>query len=160
MEITPHTKGGPVTRPIILDAGPLGKIAHPKPNPLIADWFKLIVGSGVEIYLSEVADYEVRRSFLLNRLDRSVERLNELKEELTYLPLTTAQMLKAAELWAMAWKSGQPTADPKELDCDVILAAQALSVNAIVATENTKHLKRFVDAKHWNDINALGSDSI
>jgi predicted nucleic acid-binding protein len=149
-----------VNRPIILDAGPLGKIAHPKPNPQIAEWFKLIVGSGVEIYVSEVADYEVRRSLLLKRLERSVERLDELKEELTYLPLTTVQMLKAAELWAMAWKSGQPTADPKELDCDVILAAQALSVNAIVATENIGHLARFVDAKHWNDISAEGSDSI
>lgn len=148
-----------MNRPIVLDAGPLGKIAHPKPNPQIAEWFKLIVGSGVEIYLSEVADYEVRRSLLLNRLERSVERLDELKEELTYLPLTTAQMLKAAELWAMAWKSGQPTADPKELDCDVILAAQALSVdaNAIVATENVKHLARFVDARHWKDIGLSGS---
>ena len=160
MEITHRRKVVLVNRPIILDAGPLGKIAHPKPNPQVAEWFKLIVGSGVEIYVSEVADYEVRRSLLLRGLDRSVERLDELKEELTYLPLTTAQMLKAAELWAMAWKSGQPTADPKELDCDVILAAQALSVNAIVATENIKHLERFVDAKHWNDIDALASDSI
>jgi predicted nucleic acid-binding protein len=160
MEILHHKRAAPVNRSIILDAGPLGKIAHPKPNPQVAEWFKLIVGSGVDIYVSEVADYEVRRSLLLRGLDRSVERLDELKEELTYLPLTTAQMLKAAELWAMAWRSGQPTADPKELDCDVILAAQVLSVNAIVATENIKHLERFVDAKHWNDINPLGSDSI
>ncbi len=141
-------------RPIILDAGPLGRIAHPKPNPQIAEWYKLMVGSGVEIIVAEVADYEVRRSFLLKRLERSVERLDELKQELTYLPLTTAHMLKAAELWAMAWQAGQPTADPKELDCDVILAAQALSllVEAIVATENVKHLARFVDARDWKDI--------
>jgi hypothetical protein len=77
----------------------------------------------------------------------------------TYLPLTTSQMLKA-DMWAMARKVGQPTADPKELDCDVILAAQALSVNAIVATENIGHLARFVDARHWKDIGAEGSDSI
>lgn len=160
MKITHHRKVALVNRPIILDAGPLGKIAHPKPNPQIAEWFKLIVGSGVEIYVSEVADYEVRRSLLLKGLERSVERLDELKDELTYLPLTTAQMLKAASIWAMAWKSGQPTADPKELDCDVILAAQALSVNAIVATENIKHLERFVDARHWKDISAEGADSI
>lgn len=148
-----------MNRPIILDAGPLGKIAHPKPNLQIAEWFKLIVSSGGEIYVSEVADYEVRRSLLLNRLKKSVERLDELKEELTYLPLTTDQMLKAAELWAMAWESGYPTADPKELDCDVILAAQALSVdaNAIVATENVKHLSRFVDARHWKDISLGGN---
>ena len=31
-------------------------------------------------------------------------------------------MLRAAELWAQARRRGRPTADPKELDCDVILA--------------------------------------
>lgn len=140
--------------PIFLDAGPLGMIAHPKPNPQIAEWFKLIAGSGCEIIVAEVADYEVRRNLLLEQLERSVGRLDELKQELTYLPLTTAQMMKAAELWADSRKKGQPTCDPKELDCDVILAAQALSVSvkAIVATDNIGHLVRFVDARHWNDI--------
>lgn len=61
-------------------------------------------------------------------------------------------ILKAAELWAQARKAGQPTADPKELDCDVILAAQALEVNAVVVSENIGHLSRFVEAKHWKDL--------
>lgn len=150
-----------MNRPIILDAGPLGMIAHPRPNPQIAEWYKRIVGSGVEIIVAEVADYEVRRSLLLRGLELSVERLDELKQELTYWPLTTAQMLRAAELWADSRKKGQPTSDPKELDCDVILAAQALSANAnaIVATDNIKHLARFLDARHWQDISAEGSDS-
>jgi predicted nucleic acid-binding protein len=159
MEIALHRRVPLVSRPIILDADPLGKIAHPKPNPQIAEWYKLIVSSGVEIIVAEVADYEVRRSLVLARLERSVERLDELKQELTYLPLTTAQMLNAAGLWAMARRVGQPTCDPKELDCDVILAAQALSVNAIVATENIGHLERFVDARHWKDIRGEGLDS-
>lgn len=145
-----------MNKPIILDAGPLGMIAHPKPNPEIAEWFKRMVGTGVKIIVAEVADYEVRRSFLLEGLGPSVERLDELKQELTYLPLTTAQILGAAELWADSRKKGQPTCDPKELDCDVILAAQALSVSvtAIVATDNIGHLGRFVDARHWKDISA------
>ncbi|MEK6301473.1 MAG: PIN domain-containing protein [Acidobacteriota bacterium] len=145
-----------MNKPVILDAGPLGMIAHPRPNPQIAGWYKGIVGSGVEVMVPEVADYEVRRSFLLRGLEKALARLDELKQELTYLPLTTPQMLKAAELWADSWRKGQPTCDPKELDCDVILAAQALSVSvkAIVATDNIKHLARFVDARHWNDISA------
>ena len=49
-----------------------------------------------------------------------------------------------------------PTADPKELDCNVILAAQALEVEGIVATANIGHLSWFVTAKHWYDINANG----
>ena len=61
-------------------------------------------------------------------------------------------MLKAAELWAQARNQGRPTADMKALDCDVILAAQALAVNGIVATENVGHLSLFVEAKDWREI--------
>jgi len=38
------------------------------------------------------------------------------------------------------------------LDSDVILAAQALTENGIVATENVAHLSLFVEAKDWRDI--------
>jgi hypothetical protein len=34
----------------------------------------------------------------------------------------------------------------------VILAAQALEVNGIVATDNVNHLARFVTARTWRDI--------
>lgn len=61
-------------------------------------------------------------------------------------------MLRAADLWAQARRNGLPTADPKALDCDVILAAQALAVNGMVATENVGHLSRFVNAKSWREI--------
>lgn len=47
-----------------------------------------------------------------------------------------------------------PTADDKELDGDVILAAQAEQADALVATENVGHLSRFVDAQAWRDISA------
>jgi predicted nucleic acid-binding protein len=102
--------------------------------------------------IPEIADYEVRRNLLLAGLTKSVTRLDQLKNVLIYRPITTAIMLKAAELWAEARKLGKPTADLKELDGDVILAAQALQVDAIVATENVSHLSLFVEAKHWKDI--------
>jgi predicted nucleic acid-binding protein len=81
-----------------------------------------------------------------------VQRLDQLKAALTYLPLTTTTMLRAAELWADARRRGTPTADPKELDGDVILAAQALQVGGLVVTENVGHLARFVEAKGWREI--------
>ena len=61
-------------------------------------------------------------------------------------------MLKAAELWAEARKRGKPTADVHALDGDVILAAQALQIQAVVATENIGHLSFFVDAQYWKEI--------
>lgn len=136
----------------MLDAGPLGRIAHPRPNPKILDWLTHLLDANAVIIIPEIADYEVRRSLLLANLTKSVSRLDQLKEVLNYQPLSTAIMLKAAELWAQARKRGRPTADPKELDGDVILAAQALEANAVVATENVGHLALFTAAKHWKDI--------
>jgi len=63
-------------------------------------------------------------------------------------------MRRAAELWALARGSGQPTASDHALDGDVILAAQALSLNTpvVVATGNPSHLTRFVPAELWSNI--------
>ncbi|WP_343217810.1 hypothetical protein [Halotia branconii] len=66
-------------------------------------------------------------------------------------------MLLAAELWAEARKTGQPTADAKALDGDVILSAQARLLGSkvaevIVATTNVAHLARFITASDWQSI--------
>lgn len=112
---------------------------------------------GCRIILPEIADYEVRRELIrVNKLS-GIRRLNELKVTLEYLPLTTAMMLQAAEFWAEARRRGIPTADPKALDGDVILAAQATVIEAdgetvVVATTNVGHLCRFVDTREWRDI--------
>ncbi len=139
-------------KPILLDAGPLGRIAHPRRSPEISKWYRQMLAAGREVLISEVADYEVRREFLFRSLTPSLARLDALQRVHIYLPISTATMRKAAELWAEARKAGQPTADPKEVDFDVLLAAQALEVGAIVVTGNICHLARFVEARHWQDI--------
>lgn len=139
-------------KPIALDSGPLGALAHPRPNLDIAAWLDGILAAGVVVYLPEIIDYEVRRGLLAAHMVRSIRRLDQLKDVLTYLPLTTAIMLEAAQLWAEARQRGQSVADPKELDGDVILAAQARQVGAVVATENVGHLGLFVEAKSWRAI--------
>jgi len=141
-----------VNKAIILDAGPLGKLAHPRPHPAIVQWLDQHLASDVPVFLPEIADYEVRRNLLLEGLTKSIAWLDQLKLALDYLPLDTQTMLRAAELWAEARKRGCPTADPKELDCDVILAAQAELVGAVVATENVGHLALFVEAREWREI--------
>jgi hypothetical protein len=55
-------------------------------------------------------------------------RLDGLARLLEYLPLTTAAMRQAAVFWAQGRQQGQPTADDKALDGDVILAAQAMTL--------------------------------
>jgi predicted nucleic acid-binding protein len=141
-----------MTEIIMLDASPLGKLAHPTPKPDIMLWYRSHLKLRSRIIVPEIADYEVRRSLLLAGRQESVDLLDNLKATLVYQPITTAAMLKAAELWADARRRGKPTADPKELDADVILAAMAIETGAIIATENVGHLSRYVTAKHWSAI--------
>jgi predicted nucleic acid-binding protein len=137
---------------IVLDSGPLGKVANPLPHPDAAKWLANALAARIPVYIPEISDFEVRRNLLLHRRSRSVDRLDDLHRILIYRPITTGIMRQAAEFWADARRIGKPTADPKELDSDVILAAQALEVSAIVATENVGHLSRYVNAVHWRAI--------
>jgi predicted nucleic acid-binding protein len=141
-----------VIKPLLLDTGPLGKIAHPRPNPELLAWLVRMLRGPAKVIIPEITDFELRRNLLLEGLMESVRRLDELKAVLTYLPLSTRVMLRAAEFWARARKDGKPSADPKELDVDVILAAQAHEVRGIVVTENVGHLALFVEAKDWGEI--------
>jgi predicted nucleic acid-binding protein len=141
-----------VARNVVLDSGPLGRIAHPRPHPDIAAWVRKLAGGGTRVIIPEIADYELRRNLLLEGLNESLRRLDELKRSLTYLPLSTKTMALAAEFWAEVRRRGKPTAPPEALDVDAILAAQAYGVRGVIATENVGHLSLFVEARHWKEI--------
>ncbi len=150
-----------MSRLIILDSGPLGMVTNPKAVSQevkeCKNWFNSLLNRGQIFILSEITDYEVRRELIRAGKKASIRRLNQLKKILPYVPITTETMLLAAQLWAEARNRGQPTADPKALDGDVILAAQAkLKENegheVIIATTNVKHLDQFVDCREWRNI--------
>ncbi len=86
---------------------------------------------------------------------KAIGRLDALGQAMEYLPLTTAAMRRAAELWSQARQQGQPTASDNTIDADRILAAQALTLgtpDVVVATTNIGHLARFVAAELWQNI--------
>jgi predicted nucleic acid-binding protein len=144
-----------MTRLLVLDTGPAGKIAHPSVAPTIRQWLRERAAAGDAFALPEIVDYELRRNFLLEirrgrlSFEKSLQRLNELRDSLVFLPLNSDAMLEAARLWAEARSRGKPTADPKELDADVILAAQARQVRGTIVTENAGHLALFAEVEVW-----------
>ncbi|MBE9161146.1 nucleic acid-binding protein [Tychonema sp. LEGE 06208] len=147
-----------MSRVILLDSGPLGMVTNPKASSTEVQeckvWLNSLMLRGEIIILPEIADYELRRELIRAGKSAGIQRLDELKLQLTYRPLTTEVMLFAAQLWADARKRGKPTAHPYALDGDVILAAQAiLEANpgnqVVIATTNVGHLDRFVDAREW-----------
>ena len=93
------------------------------------------------------------------RKARGIAQLDEFNAAVPgrYLRLTDEAVRLASQLWARARNAGTPTADPKELDCDVLIAAQALTMGVrvsdlVVATTNVGHLSQFVPAELWPNI--------
>lgn len=151
---------------ILLDTGPLGIITNPKRRTLTLDslqWVSRHLREGDIFLVPAMADYEVRRELIrLGRTAgiRALDEWNSVPED-RYLALTDFALKRAAILWAQVRNQGLVTADPKELDCDALIAAQALEYQEIyglsdseivVATTNVGHLSRFVRAELWSDI--------
>ena len=115
-------------RAIVIDSGPLGDIVHPKLRPDVAKWLQFIKAEKIALRVAEISDYELRRNFLLEGLQKSVNNLQKFRQTKRFIPITSLMMIEAAELWAWLRQRGQATAGDKTLDGDVILAAQALSL--------------------------------
>jgi len=153
---------GDVDRMVWLDAGPLGLVSNPRGGAearACREWAKRLLGAGARIFVSEVADFEVRRELTRKGAGAGLRRLDAVREALEFAPVTSVAMLRASELWAQARRRGRPTASPLALDCDVILAAQALTAatpgaSVTVASRNGRHLGQFLDARLWAEIGA------
>ena len=148
-----------MSRFLVLDSAPLGVLTHPQRNAEVAavtDRLAQCLLSGHHITVPAIIHYEVRRELLRANKNVGVARLDAFSAQTPgrYLPLSDNALRLAAELWATARQRGRPTADVKDLDVDVILAAQALSFgpgssNVTVVTTNLRHLSQFIVAKKW-----------
>lgn len=143
----------------LLDSNIISKLIHPKHpnNKDIGEWFISFVNkNGQEIYLSQIVAYEIRRGLLVKKLKdsacKSLERYEQFANHLTFLPINTRTFRIAEKLWAEARINGYPTAGDNSLDCDVLIAAQAIEISASIITENIKHLKNYVPTHHWKEL--------
>jgi predicted nucleic acid-binding protein len=153
-----------MSRIIVLDTGVVGLLTHPEAAPepeRCRQWLAELVASPDSVILPEVVDYEMRRELVRRRATAAIRRLDNLPQLATYLPINTAAMRLAAELWARVRQKGRPTAADTSLDADAILAAQALLLKGaaeevIFATTNIKHLILFAPAQLWHEITPSG----
>ena len=150
---------------VFLDSGVLGLLTNPnkKVQPLLCEnWLYSLLAKGV-VVSSDVCDYEVRRSLLVetnkNRSDNSVNNLDDLRETIDFLKLETEVMLCASQVWREARQRGRKTADDSSFDVDMIIIAhwrllkeEHPSRYIVIATTNVKHLSEFSEALNWEDI--------
>ena len=118
-----------------------------------------MMAAGHVLVVPAIADYEVRRELKRAGKVSGLASLNAWNNARVgrYLQVTDTALQLASTLWAQARNAGFATADPKELDGDVLIAAQALDLNLpasdlIIATVNVGHLSRFVRAEEWQNI--------
>lgn len=146
---------------IVFDTGPLGVVTKKRglaETDACREWVAACRQSGHAVIVPAIALFEVARE--LERLGNrtGLARLDKFCDvPRVYLPLHDDALRLAIKLWATARNAGMPTADPKELDCDVLIAALALNLGLrpdelVVATYNVGHLTRYVTAMSWRDV--------
>jgi predicted nucleic acid-binding protein len=150
-----------VSRHLLLDSGPLGLVSQPRISTevlAVNDWLLERLSRGDTVLAPAIIYYELRRELLRAQKASGLARLDSFVQidPNRYLALTDEALRLAAELWAKARQQGRPLATMLDLDIDVILAAQALTLGVgaevIIVTTNPRHLRQFVDARLWSDI--------
>jgi predicted nucleic acid-binding protein len=147
---------------VFLDAGPLGLITNPKRTPdaiAATQWGIAMMAAGHRFIVPAIADFEVRRELIRAGKTKGLISLDVWNRARTgrYLTLTDSALRLGASLWARARNAGKCTADPKELDGDVLIGAQALDTGLpaseyVIATTNVGHLAQFAPADLWTNI--------
>ena len=98
-----------------MDTSPLSLLCQrPAKSPEVFachQWIKSLAASNWDIYLPEIADYEVRRELVRLGYTASIVRLDKLQSSLHHLAITTAVMRRAADEWANVRRLGLATAD-------------------------------------------------
>lgn len=83
---------------------------------------------------SSITAYEIVRGMRATRAMRQLSEFLKIVGTSDVFPVNMAVLMRAAELWAEAHRSGQP-----HDDADLIIAATALETGRILVTGNTDH---------------------
>ena len=113
--------------------------------------------NGAIVAIPEIADYEVRRGLCWPVAGRASSGLRTCGESSGLHRDHNGLDAESRRTPGRRATKGRATAEDKEIDGDVILAAQAMLFSGInddltVATYNERHLSRYVRARHWEDI--------
>jgi predicted nucleic acid-binding protein len=150
---------------VLIDTGVLGILCRPKPSEEVIQcerWLYELLSRGVNVFTSDICDYEVRRGLKLEEKkgkSTGIEKLNELKDIIDFLPVTAEDLEIASEFWADSVMTGIQTAPESDINIDLIICAQYHQLQkenpgqkVVVATQNFRHLRRFANAEQWKKI--------
>lgn len=100
-----------------------------------------------EIKISEMVYYEIQRGLNFKDSKKRQKLFDTLCNNIEFIPLNLDTFKKGAEIYSYLKKSGKIIEDD-----DILIGAAAIINDAILVTNNTKHLGRINDLKleDWN----------
>lgn len=162
---------------VILDTGIIGIITNPNNSPETIEcenWLYGLFSRGARIISSDICDYEIRRGLelacininnkspyisLLANKRGGIEKLDELRNILEFLPVSFSLLERASYLWGKSRSISQPLSSNSVLDVDIILCAQWEILSEenpgreiIIATKNVRDLGRYANADIFENI--------
>ena len=120
-----------------------------KRTPPVVKKYRHALEQGDQVYLSAVVYYEVKRGLLHIRAAKQLRQLDEdFRNVLQWAPVSDAAWDGAAQLWAECRRRGKPHAD----DGDLLIAAQAHLLEAVLVTRNTRDFIDFqIRMENWEN---------
>ena len=106
-------------------------------NQTVANNFVQCLYAGNSIKIPSIAYYEIQRGLLYKNAKRLQSIFDEVCRYYGIIDITTADMYRGAFLYSELKKAGTLLEDD-----DILIGAMALERNAILTTNNTKHLER------------------
>jgi predicted nucleic acid-binding protein len=152
---------------VFLDTSILGIVTNPESRGETGEckrWYETLLVRGARIVTSEICAYEKKRGLLKQSLKQGrnvggLQKLEELRNGIEFLPVTKEVLDEAAQVWAEAMYQNQPMTQPSRLDADAIICAHWRLLDkdnpgraVVIATTNLRDLNRFTVAAMWSNI--------
>ena len=151
---------------ILIDTGIVGLLTQPnstEESSLVLNWMYGLLAKSVIVLSSDVCDYEIRRGLELARLEDKcidgIEKLDQLREVIEFLPITNRCLNHASVYWADAISKSQLNAPRRDINFDLILCGTWKKLTedypgqeVIIATKNLRDFLRFADVDLWQNI--------
>ena len=113
--------------------------------------FQNILRTNARILICPIVFYEVARGLYHKNAQRQLAAFEKLVEGSVWCEFSSETWDAGAQLWANCKQQGIRTGkSEKDIDADVLIAAQTHQQKAILVTNNTKHFQHFnIPCEDW-----------
>lgn len=133
----------------LLDTNAISRILRKrdKEDLRVAQQLQKTLRENAVVLICRVVFYEIRRGLLWRGAHKQLRFFEALCSQFHWEDFERKTWENAAELWAHCMKAGQPHGD-----ADILIAAQARQLNAIVVTNNVKDFEDLgVSYEDWEN---------